>query len=123
MVELSGALSNPLTRSKAPLSAVFELHAELLVRPPTASSGGSGRALKARPTRVKEVVEQIVSEAAGPLRVRDVISTLADRTDICVDPASIRKTLHDGTRGPAPRFRRVGWGLYTTPTRGGADSA
>lgn len=113
-MELNGALSNPLTRGKSQLSAVLELHAELLVRPPAASNGGSRRVLEARPARVKELVEQIVSEAAGPLRVRDVIATLANRTDTCVDPASIRKTLHDGTRGPTPRFRRVGWGLYTT---------
>ena len=28
------------------------------------------------------------------------------------DKASVRKTLHDGSRGQKPRFRRIGWGLY-----------
>ena len=28
------------------------------------------------------------------------------------DKASVRKTLHDGSRGASPLYRRIGWGLY-----------
>ena len=62
----------------------------------------------------RELAEQILDEAVRPLRVRDVVSALAELTDMCHDPASVRKALHDGTRADVPRFHRVGWGLYAS---------
>ena len=62
--------------------------------------------------RVQAVVGAIVEAAGRPLRVRDVCAELAERGIGPFDKASVRKTLHNGSRSEIPRFRRAGWGLY-----------
>jgi hypothetical protein len=61
---------------------------------------------------VQAAVEDIVAAAGHPMRVSDICAELAVRRIGPFDKGSVRKTLHEGSRGATPRFRRIGWGLY-----------
>jgi len=107
-MELNGALSNPLESSKNPLERLVKLACELLARTPNRASD------PVRPRRrppIRGAVEAIVKQASAPMRVGDVHAALLEQGRDA-NKASIRKALHDRSRGPAPRLLRVGHGLY-----------
>jgi len=107
-MELNGALWNPLESNKNPLERLRELVCELTGRAPSPASEPVRPRLR-RPIRA--AVEAVVNQASTPMRVNDVYAALlAQGYD--ANKASIRKALHDRSRGPAPRLRRVGHGLY-----------
>jgi hypothetical protein len=111
LVELNGALSNPLERDKDLLARLTATRATLL-RETEALSEHEPRVLPARAHPVRAAVEGIVSRSTEPRRVRDVCAALVELGFEPLHPDSVRKTLHDGSRSAKPRFRRVGWGLY-----------
>ena len=107
-MELNGALWNPLESDKTSLARLYRLVRALRrqevvsVREP----------LRSRRELIGAAAEGIVRGTDRPLRVADVCSELrAQGRD--VNTASVRKALHDRSRGPAPRLQRVGHGLYT----------
>ena len=107
-MELNGALSNPLESSKNPLERLRCMVRELLGRTPIATSA------PVRPRRrpsIRAAVEEVTLHARAPIRAADVHAALAAQGHDA-NKDSIRKALHDRTRGPAARLRRVGHGLY-----------
>ena len=86
-------------------SVVEQLRANVVGRP-------EPRLASPRAVRVQAEVEAVVRAAGGPVRVRDVCEQLEAAGVRGYEKASVRKTLHDGSRGEDRRFSRVGWGLY-----------
>ena len=108
-MELSGALSNPQAALQGSLTDLCALVRRLRRRP---RDLGRVRTLPDRPVHVQALVCEFVRSQADPVRVRDICEALVKQGLPSFDKASVRKTLHDGSRGRNPRFRRVGWGLY-----------
>ena len=107
-MELNGALSNPLTSSKNPLERLHCVVRELTGQAPKPASEPVRPRLR---RSIRAAVETIVKQASEPMRVDDVyVALLAQGHE--ANKASIRKALHDRSRGPAPQLRRVGHGLY-----------
>jgi len=113
-MELNGALSNPRATLESSLAALTDLLGELRQRD---RRKAPREALRPRPVPVQASVQAIVEAAGRPIRVRDVCIELAARGIGPFDRASVRKTLYDGSRGPRPRYRRIGWGLYEHAAR------
>ena len=107
-VELNGALSNPLAGLEGPLARLADLVRDVRERPGPARTP---RSAPRRSIRVQALVEQIVRDARRPIRVHEVCAAI-DGLVAGVDKASVRKTLHDRSRGPDACYRRVTWGLY-----------
>ena len=113
LVELNGALSNAQATLESSLRRLLDLSRDILQKPP-------GRVLhdiRPRPARVQAAVDAVVRSASLPIRVRDVCQAIEQLGIGPFDKASVRKTLHEGTRGTEPRFRRIAWGLYEPAER------
>ena len=106
-MELNGALWNPLEKGKTGLSQLRKLVRDLQGR----SSRVTPRTLPPRRELVGSAAEAIVRAADGPLRIAEVCAVLRNQ-GLDANPASVRKALHDRSRGPSPRLRRVARGLY-----------
>jgi hypothetical protein len=107
-MELSGALSNPQATLETPLEQVRDLADELRQRLPKPTR----QPLRPKPVSVHAAVMAIVEAAGRPMRVRDICAQLDTLNIGDFDKAAVRKSLNERSRGPNPRFRRVGWGLY-----------
>jgi hypothetical protein len=107
-MELNGALSNPRATLESSFAGLLRIAAAALKRcDPEPRS-----VVRPRPVAVQAVVEAIVRAAGRPIRVREVCAAVVAQGAGPFDKASVRKTLHDGSRGESRRFSRVGWGLY-----------
>ena len=112
-MELNGALWNPLQSDKGSLTRLHKRVRELR-RQEVATVPES---LRPRRKLIGAAAEEIVRGADSPLRVADICAELRAQGRN-VHTASVRKALHDRSRGPAPRLQRVGRGLYTASVGG-----
>jgi len=108
-VEDNGALSNPHPEIDGALARVVDLVRQLHARPGPVRTPTLARK---RSCRLKALVEQVVRDAQGPVRVRDVCAAINGLGVEGIDKASVRKTLHDRSRGPDAPYRHLAWGLY-----------
>ena len=106
-MELNGALSNPLSTDKDRLNRLGRAVCGLRRTQPTPT----GAPLNRRGRSLQAAVVGVVEAANRPLRVADVYDALRAE-GFRSNRASVRKALHDRSRGKAPRLRRVGYGLY-----------
>jgi hypothetical protein len=107
-MELNGALSNPRAGLEGSFVGLLRVAVAALGRRELIPR----RVVRPKPVPVQAVVEALVRAAGRPVRVSDVCAAVMEQAIGPFDPASVRKTLHDGCRGESRRFTRVGWGLY-----------
>ncbi len=108
-MELTGTLSNPAQPFVDSLDRVATVAHELRG---TDAVARTGQTVGPRCVLTQAVVEEIVKAAGRPIRVNEICAALEERGVTPFEKASIRKTLHDGSRAKHPRYRRTGWGLY-----------
>jgi len=106
-MELNGALWNPFEKGKTGFSRLCKLVRDLQGR----ETPSTNATLPPRRELVGTAAEEIVRTADAPLRVADVCAALQER-GVDASPASVRKALHDRSRGDTARLHRVGRGLY-----------
>jgi len=111
-MELNGALSNPLEKGKRPLIRLANVVCELRRREaPPAQTPVSPRR---EPIRAAAIA--VVEAAEHPVRVNEVCAALRAQ-GLTPNVASVRKALHDRSRGKAARLQRVGHGLYASASK------
>lgn len=108
-MEDNGARSNPLAAFETSLERVARV---VDARRATSAERLEPRAVPPRAVRIQAEVEAVVRAATRPVRVREVCAALDAAGVSGYNKASVRKTLHDESFQPTPRYRRVGWGLY-----------
>lgn len=110
-MELNGALWNPLETGKTGFSRLLKLVRDLQGR----ETLPARRTLPPRRELVGSAAEVLVRAAGAPLRIADVCAALREQ-GLEANPATVRKALHDRSRGTDPRLRRVGRGVYAAPS-------
>ncbi|SRR5579871_6846437 len=110
-MELNGALWNPLEKGKTGLIRLQKLVRDLRRRetPP------AQRTLPPRRELVGAAAEEVVCTADAPLRIAEVCAVLRQR-GVDANPESVRKALHDRSRGKEARLERVCRGVYAART-------
>lgn len=73
-------------------------------------SGRAGR--KLRNGLVPRAIEKVLSEADGPMRVRDIHAAVEDMLGSAVPFPSVNCWLSKGVQGDRPRLARLGHGRY-----------
>jgi hypothetical protein len=106
-MELNGTLWNPLEKGKTGLSRLPKLVRDLQGR----ATSRTQRTLPRRRKLVGAAAEAVVRTADGPVRIADVCAALKEQA---LEPkaATVRKALHDRSRGPDARLRRICRGVY-----------
>ena len=107
-MELNGALSNP--RLGVELSRLSAARARLLCK--AAANHLKPRPVPARPAPVLETITRVLRRENRPMRTRE-IHEAAER--LLGEPLlwkSVKGTLSNYSHGPAPRFIRLGRGVY-----------
>jgi hypothetical protein len=106
-MELNGALWNPLEKRKTGFSRLRKLVRDLRER----EVSRTRRSIPPRRELVGAAAEEIVCTADAPFRIDQVCAVLRER-GVAANPASVRKALHDRSRGAEARLQRVGRGIY-----------
>jgi hypothetical protein len=108
-MELNGALSNPQVLLE--LESLTERKARLENR----RSRARPRSLVApRTSSVASIVYKVISEAATPMRAKEIHRACEVELGRPVSWSSVKTCLSDHSRGTRPRFERVGYGLYAS---------
>ena len=95
MMELNGALSNPLATYKDAFRGLSELHRRLLAKAATAPV--MPRRVPRRPTPVLEIVTTVLELAGEPMRAHEIHAAAAERIGAPILWSSVKGILrpHD----------------------------
>ena len=106
-MELNGALSNPQVPLE--LGTLLERKAGLLQRRRHALHDVR---IAPRTSSVAYIVYKVISEAAKPMRAKDIHRACEDELEHPVSLSTVKSCLSDKSRGKRRQFARVGRGLY-----------
>ncbi len=117
-MELNGALSNPLAKSKSLLTKLSQLHRTLLGRALNAPDGCPERQvhdlrrLRPRAGAVQDAVIQALLTASNPSRAREIHAAAENIAGVPLSWNTVKDCLYKNARRPGSPIERVGHGRY-----------
>ena len=109
-MELNGALSNPLERSKSLLRPLIELHPILLGR--AAETPRQPRPAPPKGAPVLEAVTSVLGRSSAPMRTIEIHAAAEELLGRPLLRSSVRGILSAHTLGSGHHFNRLRRGVY-----------
>ena len=110
LVELNGALSNPLVNGKSPLIELSALYHKLLARKKTRPK--KPRVIKPRVGLITETVYLVLSEAGRSMRAKDIQLACQEHLGHEISWSTVKDCLSEHSKGPSSKYLKVGYGRY-----------